>query len=839
MRFIADLHIHSRFSRATSKALTPRHLAAWAQAKGIQVLGTGDFTHPAWRAELAEQLERDEDSGLYHLKGQPEELDCLVGRDTGLPGAVRPLFLWQTEISSIYKRHGKVRKIHNLVFVPTLEDAQRLSQRLAAVGNLQADGRPILGLDSRDLFAMLLDCVPEAVLIPAHVWTPWFSLFGSRSGFDSLEECYGDLAAQIFALETGLSSDPEMNRLVSSLDSLALVSNSDAHSGAKLGREAKLFMGQPSFDGIFAALRSAARRQAQDGLACRFLGTMEFYPDEGKYHLDGHRACKVVLQPREALELGNICPVCGKPLTVGVLHRVLELADRLEAPQLLREPQARYLIPLAEVTAEILGVGLASRKVQEQYARLLRELGSELDILCHLPEADIRACWEPLGEAVARMRAGQVWRKGGYDGEYGSVRVFAPDELAQMAGLVLPGLRAPRTRRTPKKDVVRPGSSTAGTTALPLARTQEPSASTGQAPRASAAFSAEQQQALDSGPDPVLIVAGPGAGKTRVLVGRLQRLVREGLEPSRLLAVTFTRRAAGEIRERLALAFPGRAAGALPQCDTLHGLAWRWLCASSTKPPLLLGEETAENLFCLSNPQLASAEARRLWKAYAKTREQGLPNQAADNDLALAAANYTARKKSDGLIRMDYADLLDWLLARAAALEEGQRPLHLLVDEVQDLSPLQLRIVRTLLPAHGHGFFGIGDPDQAIYGFRGVSGQSEASLRACWPNLITLRLGRSYRASQKVLDMAHSLLGNQGQAGSLVAARPLSAQLRFFSAPDAQAEARWVAQRVGELLGATSHTLLDHSTGPLVGSLAPGDIAVLVRLKAQIPLLRD
>ncbi|MBO4301401.1 MAG: UvrD-helicase domain-containing protein [Desulfovibrio sp.] len=842
MNFIADLHIHSRFSRATSKALTARHLAAWARCKGIHVLGTGDFTHPGWRAELAEQLERDESSGLYRLKGEPEKLEFLP-ESMSRPGMeATPLFLWQTEISSIYKRHGKVRKIHNLIFVPTLEDAERLSLRLAQVGNLCADGRPILGLDSRDLLEIMLDCVPGSVMIPAHVWTPWFALFGSKSGFNTLEECYADLSGHIFALETGLSSDPAMNRLVSALDKFALVSNSDAHSGANLGREANLFAGRPTFDGIFAALRAAARRDNQDGLDCRFLGTMEFYPDEGKYHLDGHRACNVVLEPREALELGNICPVCGKPLTVGVLHRVLELADRDAAPILQREPEARPLIPLAEITGEILGVGPSSRKVQQQYAKLLRDLGAELDILCRLPESDIRAYWEPLGEAVARMRRGQVYRQGGYDGEYGVVRVFSPKEMADLRGPVLPGL-SPLDKKRSASNITSQNTlfSSAKHGHAVLSSTGANGQQCATRPSQMTVFSAEQQIALESGPGPVMVLAGPGAGKTRVLVGRLQHLMHDGMEPARLMTITFTRRAAAEIRERLLRSFPRRPAGELPLCDTLHAFAWRWLCETSATTPLLLGEDTAENLFRIANPQLDSKMARRLWKKYSLAREQGCLAQT--DDMALAIANYTKFKKRGRLPHVDYADLLDWLLVKARSLPESQRPRHLLVDEVQDLSPIQLDIVRALLPPDGSGFFGIGDPDQSIYGFRGVNGQNEASLRVCWPNLVTLRLSNSYRASQKVLDMARSLLHGKGQCGPLTAVQTLSAELCLFSAPDTSTEAKWVADRIRELLGATSHTLLDqtscHDPHGLAGNLAPGDIAILVRLKAQIPILRS
>ncbi|WP_302413116.1 UvrD-helicase domain-containing protein [uncultured Desulfovibrio sp.] len=870
MTFIADLHIHSRFSRATSKALTPRHLAAWARCKGIDLLGTGDFTHPQWRAELAEQLEPDPESGLYRLRGAPQALEGLP-QDMG--AGQGPLFLLQTEISSIYKRLGKVRKIHNLVFVPSLEDAERLSLRLAQIGNLASDGRPILGLDSRDLLEILLECAPNGVMIPAHVWTPWFALFGSKSGFDRLEDCYGDLSEHIFALETGLSSDPAMNRMVSALDGYALISNSDAHSGANLGREANLFAGRPSYAGLFAALRAVARRQDQSGQDCRFLGTVEFYPDEGKYHLDGHRACHVVLEPREARELGDICPVCGKPLTVGVLHRVLDLADREAPAALAREPEARSVIPLPEVLSEILGVGPASRKVRERYAALLQALGPELDILCRLPLPDLRAHWEPLGEAVARMRVGRVIRQGGFDGQYGVVRVFAPEELADVrGGALLPGFRPagrPRAVKTDAKDALRGRESQktaqADATQQDAAAARSVAASPAVAeplPPPGPAFSQEQTMALRAGPGPVLVLAGPGAGKTRVLVGRLQWLLEQGARAADLLAVTFTRRAAAELRQRLAAALPELPT--LPRCDTLHGLAWSLMRAElGAAAPTLLGEDAALGLFRAANPELTAREARNLWAACALARETHAPAAGAagrpmDNpadripadggvlnpspDLACALARYTARKKAASPGFIDYADLLDWWLEHARRLSQAQKPRHVLVDEVQDLSPMQLELLRALLPADGKGFFGIGDPDQAIYGFRGVAGQSEDSLRRIWPDVSVCRLGRSYRASQRVLDMAHGLLGGAGRCGPLLAARELTAELRLFSAPDEKAEARWVAQRVRALLGATAHTLMDQTGNDdmagLAGTLTPADIAVLVRLKAQMPPLR-
>ena len=404
-QFRADLHIHSRFSRATGKKLDPFLLAAWARIKGLQVLGSGDFTHPAWRAELAELLRFEEASGLYVLKDE-NRLNGFVPHLPDLPGA-SARFMIQGEISSIYKRGGKVRKVHNLVFMPNLEAAEAFSLRLAQTGNLNSDGRPILGLDSRNLLEMVLEAHPDAFLIPAHIWTPWFSLFGSKSGFDSVEECYGDLTPHIFALETGLSSDPAMNRLLSALDGYRLVSNSDAHSAENLGREANLFAGEISYKGILDALREPEKAGNTE-----FCGTMEFFPEEGKYHMDGHRNCNVLLSPEETRAVGGICPVCGGPLTVGVLHRVMELADRTE-PVYAGQAPFVSLVPLPEVLGELLGTGSKSRKVADFYGKVLERFGSELGILRDTPVDDLARFFPPLGEAVERMRAGRVILQGG------------------------------------------------------------------------------------------------------------------------------------------------------------------------------------------------------------------------------------------------------------------------------------------------------------------------------------------------------------------------------------------------------------------------------------------
>lgn len=425
MAFIADLHIHSRHSMATSRDLGVPQLCSWAAVKGIRALGTGDFVHPGWRAELKEFLEPDDASGLLRLK---PEYARLVNRPCGTS---LPLFCLQAEISCVYKRHGKTRKVHNLVYLPDMEAAERLSASLGKIGNIAADGRPILKLDSRDLLEMTLEAAPGAVLAPAHIWTPWYSLLGQKSGFDSIEECYGDLTRHVFMLETGLSSDPAMNRLVSAHDGYALFSNSDAHSGQNLGREANLFSGEPSYRGIFEAFAAAARREPRDDSECAFLGTVEFFPEEGKYYQDGHRNCGVSLTPAESRELGNLCPVCGKPLTTGVLHRIHDLADRTEEPKLENEPEAALLVPLQTILAEILGTSPASVKARREYSRTVENLGPELDVLHNIPVSDVFDWWEPLGEAVSRVRSGRISVTPGFDGQYGIIRIFEPSELAQ------------------------------------------------------------------------------------------------------------------------------------------------------------------------------------------------------------------------------------------------------------------------------------------------------------------------------------------------------------------------------------------------------------------------
>lgn len=408
MKMIADLHIHSRFSMATSKEGTPENLDFWARKKGISLIGTGDFTHPVWREELKERLV-SEGNGLYRLR------DAYVKEESRKFPGEGTRFVVSGEISSIYKKNGKTRKVHNVILLPGLEAADAMAQRLEKIGNIHSDGRPILGLDSHDLLEMMLDVCPEGILIPAHIWTPHFSVLGAKSGFDSVEECFEELAPYIYALETGLSSDPAMNWRISKLDRYQLVSNSDAHSPSKLGREANLLDIDCSYEGLYRAI------QTGEGLE----GTVEFFPEEGKYHFDGHRKCGVSLSPVEAERLGGICPVCGKKLTMGVDHRVEQLADRAEG--FVKKDGKKYesLVPLPEVISACMGYSTASKKVQGCFEQMIQTLGTEFDILRNVPSEDIKSCaGERIAEGIENVRTGNVKRIPGYDGEYGKIELF-------------------------------------------------------------------------------------------------------------------------------------------------------------------------------------------------------------------------------------------------------------------------------------------------------------------------------------------------------------------------------------------------------------------------------
>lgn len=420
MKFIADLHIHSRHSRATSGDMTPENLWKWAQLKGITVLGTGDFTHPKWLSELRDKLD-DTGTDLFKLKQSYKKNDV---PDSCIS---EPYFMLSAEISCIYSKNNKVRKIHIIILAPDFNTVKKINLKLSKIGNLSADGRPILGLDAKVLLKIMLDISDQIMLIPAHAWTPHFSVFGSGSGFDSLEECFEELTPYINAIETGLSSDPRMNWRLSNLDRITLTSHSDAHSPQKIGREANILDTDISYDSIINAIRKKKG----------FLGTIEFFPEEGKYHYDGHRLCKISLTPAETINHNYLCPVCGKKITVGVMHRVEKLADRKNGFKPKDAPFFHSIIPLPEIISETLKAGVNSKAVGSEYFKMLEKLGSEFKILmdCKINEiAD--AGFSQIAEAILRMRNGKVYIKPGYDGEYGKIKIFEAIEKEKIKGQV-------------------------------------------------------------------------------------------------------------------------------------------------------------------------------------------------------------------------------------------------------------------------------------------------------------------------------------------------------------------------------------------------------------------
>ncbi|MBW2275913.1 MAG: UvrD-helicase domain-containing protein, partial [Deltaproteobacteria bacterium] len=826
MRLIADLHVHSRFSRATSKSLDFVSLHRAALEKGIGLLGTGDFTHPGWMAEIEEQLEPAED-GLFQLR--PE---LARAAEAGLPAACagRVRFVLQVEISNIYKKAERVRKNHNLVYVPTLDAAKRFTEKLAAIGNVASDGRPILGLDARDLLEITLETDPLAFLIPAHIWTPWFSMLGSKSGFDSIEECFEDLSDHVFAGETGLSSDPPMNWRLSSLDRITLVSNSDAHSAAKLGREANLLEIELGFEPLLAALRDRAG----------YLGTIEFYPEEGKYHLDGHRKCQVRLEPEQTRELDGRCPECGGKLTVGVMSRVLDLADRPVDARPTNAGSFSSLVPLAEATGEILGVGPSTKKAQALLQRLLNGIGPELTVLMDAPLDDIERAGGPAtSEAISRIRTGRLSIAAGYDGEFGTVRIFEPAERDHLLGqMALPGAPKPKPKRTgqsrrssPSREAQRRsedglGRRPTGESALRLTHPDDPLAG----------LDPQQRRAAETTRGPLLIVAGPGSGKTHTLVARIAHQLRTGaVMPREALAVSFTNQAADELRERIAESVPS-ATGDSPLVTTFHGFGMRLLTEVHGEAPRVVDEEERLEITRRCVPQRTKERdvANLLSRiSLAKQSPDPLTQIAGDDQLASAFDVYESELAKRAAIDVDDLVLSAYLALAgdasfAAVVRERFHSVS--IDEYQDVNDVQAAVLALLWPS-GEELCAIGDPNQAIYGFRGAKPGHFARFAEAFPGGERVALETSYRLSRQVLAVARSVVDDPGT----LVARTDGPKIELVDCPTAASEAEQILVRLERIIGGTSHFAVDSGRGDDAeeSDVGFGDVAVLVRTKAQ------
>ena len=408
MKFIADFHIHSKYSRATSPQSDLEHLEEQAIIKGIDILGTGDFTHPEWFNNLKEKLEPAE-PGLFRIKN----------------GKTR--FILTSEISCIYSKNGKVRKIHILVLAPDFETVEKINTQLGWIGNLKSDGRPILGLDAKELVKIILSISSDCLIVLAHIMTPWFSLFGSKSGFDSLEECFEDYSKYIFAMETGLSADPKMLWRIPDIRKITLISNSDAHSPQKIGREVNVFNTELSYSTIYEAIKSKDPK--------KFLYTIEFFPEQGKYYYNGHRKCEISCSPQETKKYNGICPVCGRPLTIGVLSRVEELADKPEGFVPENAIPFKSLIPLKDIIADLLKIGAGTKGVEKEYKDLIQRFGSEFNVLLNVSILDLKQANLPaIADAISRLRKQEIYVEPGYDGEYGKINIFSKGEKRKISG---------------------------------------------------------------------------------------------------------------------------------------------------------------------------------------------------------------------------------------------------------------------------------------------------------------------------------------------------------------------------------------------------------------------
>lgn len=872
MRFSADFHVHSRFSRSTSPNLDLENLYIGAQLKGLTVIGTGDFTHPQWFLEIKEKLVEAED-GLFQLKANIASI-C----DKAVPPACRSKvrFILTSEISNIYKKKDKTRKNHNLVFVPDMQKAARINQTLAAIGNIHADGRPILGLDAKNLLEILLKTSEKNILIPAHIWTPWFSVLGSKSGFNSIEECFEDLSKYIFAVETGLSSDPAMNRRVSCLDKYALISNSDAHSPLNLGREANLFNTDLSYDHIFSAIKNRNYEE--------FSGTYEFYPEQGKYHLDGHRKCNIRLSPKESIQNKGICPQCGKPLTVGVLYRVEELADRPRALIPDKKTPFYNAVPLTDILSEILNVGPQSKRVQTFYHTLLYNFGSEFKILHDTPIEKLKQSGQPqVAEAISRMRRGELFIEPGYDGEFGKIHIFYPGEKEAWMGQKT--LFEPQQRANFPKNGIRQQKNTKDFEE----GSQTASLKTGDETHIKD-VNPEQLQAIQAENRALLIVAGPGAGKTLTLTLRIAHLMtNQNVSSEKILAVTFTNKAAREMKARI----QGMNAviSEMPQITTFHGLCYKILSelgscrfdGTACSPAYTIIDESEQLFFFNMAVDLFKSQGGKLSANTAILMEQirlakqqlmepadmkaavGSSTDGGMDSLTIEAVYAAYQRLLSHQCLYDFEDLILKTVKRlesdpaAQKTYQGRYP-YIFVDEFQDINLGQHRLLQ-LLSGPATRICVIGDPDQSIYGFRGSDVKYFNGFISDFDDNRVIRLRRNYRSTRTIVHAAQQVMARQiedpkegaGQTAYLTGNDFQSKNyseiegvntIPIITAPSDRAEAVAVGKTIESMIGGSGFHFNDFGTQEAQSAAAEkersfSDFAVLYRTGIQGKIFAD
>jgi DNA helicase II / ATP-dependent DNA helicase PcrA len=829
-KFIADFHIHSHYSLATSKNLIPEYLDRWAKIKGIDVIGTGDCIHPGWLKELKEKLEPAE-NGLFRLKDEYNprrtKTDLLAGLNAtscappveNIPDDV--YFMLTGEISNIYKKNGKVRKVHNLCVFPDFEAVEYVQRSLKRF-NIESDGRPIIGLDSKFLLEIILNSSDTSFLVPAHIWTPWFSVLGSKSGFDTISECYEELTRHIFAVETGLSSDPAMNWACGFLNDFKLISNSDAHSPEKLGREANLFETELSYHSIYSALSGGKG----------FLGTIEFFPQEGKYHYDGHRKCGVCWDPLETLEHNDICPVCGKPVTRGVMYRVAELADRDGREKFANKRDFYSITSLPDLLAELMNKKSASNKsVQAEYFRLIENLGSEFHILLFADIGKIKqAGGELLAEGIKRLRAGNVIIDEGYDGEFGRIKVFNQEELALFAGDSLFG-------RGEKSDSAATGAASSIKFNIEqfksLKNKMNLQENIPQAPSLIIKPSSEQSEAIEHFEGPCIVLAGPGSGKTRILTERIIHLTsKRKVNPENILAVTFSNKAADEIRTRV-----GNKDETLnPKICTFHAFG-----LSVLKKHYKIFERP-EHFYIADSEEKKEIidELRELKKSGRSDKrktekqiieieryKQGISDEI-DTNLFI---DYNRELQIRGAFDLD--DLIYLVVElfqthpKILAKYREQYP-WIMVDEYQDINSKQFELVTELAGNDNPNLFAIGDPDQAIYGFRGSDVHYIDRLKELHPAIKLISLQRSYRCPAPVIKAAGQILGKT----EYLAGKSDNVRINIQEAESEKSEADWIASQIEKMIGGVRSFSIDSgiSDGQAEDETASfSDFAVLCR----------
>lgn len=865
MKFIVDFHIHSHYSIATSKDLNPESLDRWARVKGIKVVGTGDFTHPGWLKELKEKLAPAE-QGLFRLKDEYRQVNGLQFPASS-DSEVR--FLLTSEISNIYKKGDSVRKVHNVIFAPDFVTVEKIQNALGRIGNITSDGRPILGLDSRDLLEIALNSSGGIFFVPAHIWTPWFSALGDKSGFDSIEACYDDLAEHIFAVETGLSSDPPMNWMCSFLDKYTLVSNSDAHSPEKLGREANLFDTELSYDDIIRALKT--------GDPEHFRGTIEFFPQEGKYHYNGHRKCGICWDPVETLKHENICSVCGKKITVGVMNRVVQLSDRRDLSERKNRLPFHSVIPLKEILSEITGVGPGSKQVEKLYHTILQKAGSEFNVLLHLPVDDLRRVGgDVIAEAIRRMREGDVYIKEGFDGEYGQIRVFRENEQKKFGAqdslfgeLVREGPPEYKTRKLLNFDLEEYRRlESALMDRLSDHEKVEKRVSPKLGSHLLEGLNPEQQRAVEHFTGPALIVAGPGTGKTHVLTRRIANLIRNrSIHPENILAVTFTNKASDEMKERLRILLDDKRVTSMLHVSTFHAFGLEILkehhqktgrnaqfliVDQEDKERILRGEmgcemrrvkrfsrlitEIKQNL--KSAPEIADDELTNVFQEY--ERILGDMNVFDLDDLIYYSVNLL---KNFPEILSQYREKYRWIL----------------VDEYQDINFGQYRMIRTLMPGANSNLCVIGDPHQAIYGFRGADVRYIQVFKDDYPGAAVYTLKKSYRCSEHILRASGGVIqGKTRESGigirevsesqtpmpdsrvGMIQGLQEGVKIKISRHGSDKSEAEFVARTIERLMGGLRFFSIDSDItegdeNSEIGSLS--DFVVLCRMNRQIQVL--